>query len=136
MFANSYFAQTSGIQVSSLPINLMKLEGYFSGAAQAWLQVFDSCNAPQAGAVPKREFALFATAPFYEEFKNGAMGMSAAFDGTYNDLHDLCVAVLGADPDSPDEYALAKAEAISLRTRVKDLEAELAKLSAAAMRRG
>jgi len=80
MFADSYFAQTSGIQVSSLPINLMKLEGYFSGAAQAWLQVFDSCNAPQAGAVPKREFALYATAPFYEEFKNGAMPL---FEGLF-----------------------------------------------------
>jgi hypothetical protein len=57
----------SSVQVSALPIQVSQIEGYFKGAGNAcWLQVFDSCVAPAAGAVPDYQLLLNTTAQFQE----------------------------------------------------------------------
>lgn len=64
----------ASVQVSLLPISVLKIEGYFKGStADRWLQVFDSCTTPAASAVPLREWPAAMTTEFYKEFKNGEM---------------------------------------------------------------
>jgi hypothetical protein len=72
MVQTQYFA-IANQQVSLMRVGVLKLEGYFNGGATAYLQIFDSCTAPAAGAVPVRQEVIFGTAPFYFEFKNGEM---------------------------------------------------------------
>ena len=56
----------SSVQISALPIKVRQIEGYHKGSSAAWLQVFDSCIAPAAGAVPIYQLPLNATAQFAE----------------------------------------------------------------------
>ena len=89
MYQNETFG-TTGVQVSKLPIGVLKIDGAFLGNANAFLQVHDSCTAPAAAAVPMRQEPLNAQAPFYFEFKTGEIrtteglwvGVSST-DGTY-----------------------------------------------------
>ena len=58
-------------QVSTLPIQLCQIEGYFRGAANSWLQVFDSCTTPAAAAVPVYQLPINATSQFAETLQIG-----------------------------------------------------------------
>jgi hypothetical protein len=65
MIPNKSFA-VANVQVSQLPIICKQIEGYFQGGAGAYLQVFDLCTTPSAGAVPKWQMPLNATAQFQQ----------------------------------------------------------------------
>lgn len=89
MIPNTYYGVSSQ-QVSQLPIQISQIEGYFSGAAPAWLQLFDSCIAPGAGAVPLWEMPLNATAQFQETLQVARLNLCegifigvSSTEGTY-----------------------------------------------------
>jgi hypothetical protein len=48
--------------------------------------------------------------------------MGAAFQATVDELHTICVAVLGKDPDSSDEYDMALSEAAAIRAENAQLK--------------
>lgn len=70
----------SSAQVSRLPIQISQIEGYFKGGTNAWIQVFDSCIAPAAGAVPVWEMSLTATSQFQETLQIARL---ALYEGCY-----------------------------------------------------
>lgn len=47
-----------------------RIQGYFNGAADRWLQLHDAKVLPANGAVPLRVWPLYATAPFDQNFQN------------------------------------------------------------------
>lgn len=76
MIPNQSF-NVSSVQVSTLPIDLVQIEGYYrSSTANVWLQLHNSCIAPAAGAVPVWQSSgpLNGTAPFFEDFKTNRLG--------------------------------------------------------------
>jgi len=76
MYVNTLINAASG-QVSTLPISVLKVNGYFRGStADRWLQIFDSCVAPVNPAVPMYEYPISQTSPFYCEFKNGELHLT------------------------------------------------------------
>ena len=89
MIPNTSFA-VANVQVSRLPIICKQIEGYFNGGAGAYLQVFDSCTTPAAGAVPKWQMPLNATAQFQETLQVDELVLSeglfvgvSSTDGTW-----------------------------------------------------
>lgn len=52
-------AETAGFQSFSEPVELLRIDGYCSGAANSFLQLFDLKVAPAANAIPKKSLEVF-----------------------------------------------------------------------------
>lgn len=62
----------SNAQIAQHSVLILKVEGYFRASTSiSWLQVHDTNAAPAAGAVPLKEWPVYATTEFYKEFKRG-----------------------------------------------------------------
>ncbi len=81
MYTNPSF-NVANVQLSVLPIEIVKIDGYFKGAtADRWLQVWDTANVPTTlegdatniGACLLKEWPIPQSAPFYFEFKQNSL---------------------------------------------------------------
>lgn len=71
MFSNTAIVKSAGyvysLQITQTPgnlsPNLLKIEGYYKGATQAWLQFFDSLGVPANGTTALYEESLGVVAP-------------------------------------------------------------------------
>lgn len=68
----SYFDVASQ-QVTTHGTNVLKIEGYFKGTTDSWLQVHDSATTPANAAVPLKQWFIGGETEFYKEFKNGEL---------------------------------------------------------------
>lgn len=60
---NDVVVSTSGMTIS-------RVQGYFNGALNAWLQLHDAKATPLDGTAPLRVWPLYSTAPFDQNFQN------------------------------------------------------------------
>jgi len=65
----------SDLQATSFPCNLVNLQGYFSGAADAWLQIHDTTD-PGNGAIPLKSYQLQSKMPFSWKFDPNILPLS------------------------------------------------------------
>lgn len=58
------------LAVSTVPCSLIRVQGYYAGAADAWLQIHDSAAEPGSdeGVVPVKSYALPAASPYHWGF--------------------------------------------------------------------
>jgi hypothetical protein len=66
---NDVVVATSGMTIS-------RVQGYFNGALNAWLQLHDAKETPVNGAVPLRVWPLYSTAPFDQNFQNDPIAVT------------------------------------------------------------
>lgn len=64
MIQHSTVAEAASVVVSAFACQIKEVLGYHSGAADAWLQVFDAKQLPADGTAPVAVYPLYATAPF------------------------------------------------------------------------
>lgn len=56
--------------------DVIRVQGYYKAAADAWLLIFDSAAEPAANAVPKKSYALPYNAPFSWAFDPGQLALT------------------------------------------------------------
>ena len=106
----------SGAQIAQHAVLILKVEGYFRASTTiSWLQVHDNNATPATGAVPLKEWPVYATTEFYKEFKHGDLtcnlgcyaGLSTT-EGTYTASTDtMDVSVELSSPELPAHVSYA-----------------------------
>lgn len=92
MHAETFKAATS-LTASTLACTLFRVQGYFKGTADAWLQIHDTNEKPATGAVPVKVYALPYNAPFEWLFDPASLNLTvgcfvgvSSTEGTYTEL--------------------------------------------------
>lgn len=67
-------AETAGLQLFAGPIETLRIDGYCSGAANSFLQLFDLKVAPAANAIPKKSLQVFFNDGFSYVFAGDDIG--------------------------------------------------------------
>jgi hypothetical protein len=64
------------VVVSTSSMTISRIQGYFNGGANAWLQLHDAKATPANGAVPLRVWPVYTAAPFDQNFQNDDVSVS------------------------------------------------------------
>lgn len=63
------YYNVAGQQVATHPVSVHKIEGYFRGETDSWLQVHDAVSAPADTAVPLKSWPVQAAYEFHKAFE-------------------------------------------------------------------
>lgn len=69
MVIQSETTAAAAVTVATYAMELYRVQGYFNGASNRWLQLHDTKSTPAAAAVPLRSWPMYATAPFDWNFQ-------------------------------------------------------------------
>lgn len=69
----SLYDTANKLTVSTVPCSVLRVQGYYTAAADAWLQIFDSVAEPAENAVPVKSYALASNSPYSWAFDPGTL---------------------------------------------------------------